>query len=43
MIGNTPAQRLYERHGFAISAEKRSPEFEAALGCPGIALMTCRE
>jgi ribosomal protein S18 acetylase RimI-like enzyme len=42
MIGNTPAQRLYERHGFAISTEKRSREFEAALGCPGIALMTCR-
>lgn len=42
MIGNTPAQRLYERHGFAISAEKRSPDFAAALGCPGIAQMTCR-
>lgn len=42
MLGNEAAQRLYERHGFAISAEKRSPAFEAALGCPGIALMSCR-
>jgi ribosomal protein S18 acetylase RimI-like enzyme len=42
MIGNEPAQRLYERHGFAISAEKRSEGFEAALGCPGIAKMTRR-
>jgi hypothetical protein len=42
MIGNAPAQRLYERHGFAISAEKRSPAFESALGCPGIALMSRR-
>jgi len=42
MIGNAPAQRLYERHGFAISAEKRSGDFETALGCPGLALMTCR-
>jgi len=42
MIGNAPAQRLYERHGFAISAEKRDPGFENALGCPGIALMSRR-
>jgi ribosomal protein S18 acetylase RimI-like enzyme len=42
MIGNAPAQRLYERHGFAITAEKRSAAFEAALGCPGIARMSGR-
>jgi ribosomal protein S18 acetylase RimI-like enzyme len=42
MIGNEPAQRLYERHGFTITAEKHDPGFEAALGCPGIAQMSCR-
>jgi len=42
MIGNTPAQRVYERAGFGVTAEKRRPEFEAALGCPGLAQMTCR-
>ena len=41
MIDNAPAQRLYERHGFAIAAEKRSEAFAAALGCPGIAQMSC--
>src|SRR5690606_11989597 len=41
MIGNAPAQRLYERHGFAIVAEKRSAALEAALSCPGIAQMSC--
>jgi ribosomal protein S18 acetylase RimI-like enzyme len=42
MIGNTAAQRVYERAGFAITAEKRDAGFEAALGCPGIAQMTRR-
>lgn len=41
MIGNTAAQRVYERAGFAITAEKRDPGFEAALGCPGLARMSC--
>jgi len=41
-IGNAPAQRVYERHGFAITQEKRSPRFEAVLGGPGIAQMTAR-
>lgn len=41
LIGNAPAQRVYERLGFAIAAEKRDPAFEAALGCPGIARMMC--
>jgi translation initiation factor 4G len=42
LIGNERAQRVYERAGFAITAEKRSPSFEAALGGPGIAQMTAR-
>jgi ribosomal protein S18 acetylase RimI-like enzyme len=42
LIGNAPAQRVYERLGFAIAAEKRDPTFEAALGCPGVARMMCR-
>jgi GNAT superfamily N-acetyltransferase len=37
MIGNTPVQRAYEKVGFKIVDEKRHPDFEAALGSPGIA------
>jgi translation initiation factor 4G len=39
MIGNTPAQRAYEGAGFRVVDEKRHPDFEAALGCPGIRRM----
>jgi ribosomal protein S18 acetylase RimI-like enzyme len=35
LIGNDPAQRLYEKVGFRVVAEKRDAEFEAAYGCPG--------
>ena len=38
-IGNTPAQRAYERHGFRVVAERRHPRFEAVVGCPGLARM----
>jgi ribosomal protein S18 acetylase RimI-like enzyme len=38
-VGNTPAQRAYEQAGFAIASERRHPEFEAAIGCPGLARM----
>jgi ribosomal protein S18 acetylase RimI-like enzyme len=38
-IGNTSAQRVYEKAGFKIVDEKRHPDFEAALGCPGIVLL----
>jgi len=38
-IGNTSAHRAYEKAGFKIIDEKRHPDFEAALGCPGIALL----
>lgn len=36
LIGNTPAQRCYESIGFRVVEEKRHPDFERALGCPGI-------
>ncbi len=35
-IGNDPALRAYLQAGFAFADEKRHPEFQAALGCPGI-------
>jgi len=38
-IGNTAAQRAYEKAGFKIVDEKRHPDFEAALKCPGITLL----
>lgn len=41
-IENTKAQRVYERAGFRITQEKRSPRFQAELGGPGIAQMTAR-
>jgi ribosomal protein S18 acetylase RimI-like enzyme len=42
MIGNSAAQRLYERAGFAITAEKRDAALDAVVGCPGVAQMSCR-
>jgi len=36
LIGNTPAKRAYEKAGFAFLDEKRHPDFEATLKCPGI-------
>lgn len=36
LIGNMPAERVYRRAGFAFAEEKRAPEFEAAMGVPGI-------
>jgi translation initiation factor 4G len=38
-IGNRPAQRAYEKHGFQIVDEKRHPDFESAIGSPGMARM----
>ena len=35
-IGNTPAQRAYEKYGFRVVDEKRHPDFEAETGCPGM-------
>ena len=36
-IGNTPAQLAYEKAGFRFFDEKRHPDFQAEIGCPGIA------
>jgi translation initiation factor 4G len=36
LIGNTPAQRAYEGVGFRVTDEKTHPDFERAVGCPGI-------
>ena len=39
-IGNIPAQRLYEKHGFKIIDETRCADFEQEIGSPGMARMT---
>ena len=39
IIGNTPAQRAYEKVGFAPDREKRHPDFEASVGEPGMLRM----
>jgi ribosomal protein S18 acetylase RimI-like enzyme len=39
LIGNTPAQRAYERAGFVLVDEKRDPQFEAIFGRPGTSRM----
>ena len=39
-IGNTPAQRLYEKHGFNVIDENRCPDFEKEIGSPGMARMS---
>jgi ribosomal protein S18 acetylase RimI-like enzyme len=35
-IGNTPAQKAYETHGFKVLDEKRHPDFEEEIGSPGM-------
>jgi len=35
-IGNIPAQRAYEKHGFKVFDEKRHPDFEAEIASPGM-------
>jgi ribosomal protein S18 acetylase RimI-like enzyme len=39
LIGNAPAQSAYQSAGFRVVDEKRHPDFEAALGAPGIRRM----
>jgi ribosomal protein S18 acetylase RimI-like enzyme len=36
LIGNEPAERAYRNAGFTFAEEKRAPEFEAAMGVPGL-------
>jgi ribosomal protein S18 acetylase RimI-like enzyme len=36
-IGNTPAQRAYEKHGFKLLDEWPDPYFEKEIGSPGMA------
>jgi ribosomal protein S18 acetylase RimI-like enzyme len=36
-IGNTAAQKAYEKHGFKILDEKHDPYFEEEIGSPGMA------
>ncbi len=38
-IGNHPAQRAYEKHGFEIVDQKFHSDFEAEIGSPGMARM----
>ncbi len=40
-IGNTPAQKAYEKCGFKVIDEKRHPDFEAEIGCPGMKRLLC--
>ena len=35
-MGNTPAIRAYAKAGFTFAEEKTAPDFEAALGIPGV-------
>jgi len=35
-IGNTPAEGAYNKAGFKFADEKRHPDFEALIGCPGM-------
>lgn len=39
LIGNDAAQKLYERAGFEVVAEKRHPDFEAVMGTPGVRVL----
>ncbi len=43
LIGNLAAQKVYEKVGFKIIEEKKHPEFEKILNCPGIARMIIDE
>jgi ribosomal protein S18 acetylase RimI-like enzyme len=36
LIGNDPAERVYVGAGFTFDDERRHPDFEAAVGAPGL-------
>jgi ribosomal protein S18 acetylase RimI-like enzyme len=40
-IGNIPAQRAYEKHGFRLLDEWPDPYFEKEIGSPGMARLIC--
>jgi len=40
-VGNTPAERAYRKAGFEYADEKRHPDFEALIGCPGMVRLLC--
>jgi translation initiation factor 4G len=40
-IGNTPAENDYNKAGFKFADEKRHPDFEALIGCPGMVRLLC--
>lgn len=35
-MGNTPAERAYTKAGFKFAGQKTAPDFQAALGIPGV-------
>ena len=39
-VDNLAAQKAYEKAGFKFFDERRSAEFQAALGCPGFQRLT---
>jgi ribosomal protein S18 acetylase RimI-like enzyme len=40
-IGNIPAQRAYEKHGFRLLDKWPDPYFEKEIGSPGMARLVC--
>ena len=40
LIGNDPAERAYAKAGFTLAEERRHPDFEAAIGAPGLRRFT---
>jgi translation initiation factor 4G len=36
LIGNQPAERAYAKAGFHLADERRHPDFQAAVGAPGL-------
>jgi len=36
LIGNEPAERAYTKAGFVFAQEKRAPDFQDAMGVPGL-------
>ena len=43
LSGNISAQRAYENVGFILNYEKTHPDFQQALGCPGLTRLLRRD